>query len=129
MDSASPSEEHKKNAQKAIKLAVSLNSILAFDSLLSLKAIKALGAIPSIDLLKTFKNQSLDEFKAHLKSHPKLLKDLGVSEGDALRKSRILCLAKLASKNVGGFIDYKTVASSLDVSLDLVEFWVIDGLH
>ncbi|KAJ3305702.1 hypothetical protein HDV03_001110 [Kappamyces sp. JEL0829] len=123
------SVSNKANAEKAIKLAVGTKSILQFGPLLSLAAMKPLGSTPSVELVRIFHNSSLADFKSHVKKHPSLLADLHVSETDAIRKIRILTLASLASKHLGQIINYQTVAAALDIPLDQVEFWVIDGIR
>ena len=127
VDSSSPSDDIKKNVQKAVKLAITCKSILTFTALLSLKSVKALGSTPSVELLKVFNGQSVEEYKSFMKKNPGLLKDLGATEADSLRKIRILCLSKLATKNMRTSLDYKAVATALDVALDQVEFWIVDG--
>lgn len=115
-------------AKKAIKLAIGSKSVLTFKTILSLPAITGLGSSPSIELLKIFHKGTLAEYQALVKQHPKLLTELGVSDKDAERKIRILTLATLSAKNIGKSISYQTVADSLKISLDQVEFWIIDGI-
>ena len=118
----------KVNAERALKLAVGTKSILDFAPLVKLEVVKSLGSTPATQLLNIYDRNSLVEFKAHLKKNPNLLKELEVSESDATRKIRILTLSTLASQHVGKSIKYDLVASSLEIPLDQVEMWVIDGI-
>lgn len=108
-------------------MAISIKSIFIFGPLLSLQAVQSLGKTPQIELLKILQNQSFKDFKALLKKNPDLLKELKISDTEAYSKIRILALSKLASSNIGKFIQYEDIVSALDINLDQVEFWVIDG--
>jgi translation initiation factor 3 subunit M len=117
----------RENAGKAIKLAIGTKSVLNFSSLVKLEVFKSLGSTPATEILNIYDKNSLVEFKVHLKKNPSLLKELGVSEVDATRKIRILTLSSIALQHVGESIPYSAVATALDIPLDQVELWVIDG--
>ena len=70
----------------------------------------------------------MDDYKSCVKRNPSLLKELGITEADCLRKIRLLSLLKLANMNIRKSIEYKSVAVALDVPLDQVEFWIVDGI-
>ena len=122
------SAELKKNAEKAIKIAISTKSILSFGNLLEIDAIKALGNTPSAQLLNVFQSGTIFDYLVLTKKHPNILSEIGVSDEDALDKIRILTLATLASKHVSKSLSYDAVAKQLDVSAEKVEFWVIAGI-
>ena len=108
-------------------MAISIKSIFIFGPLLSLQAVQSLGKTPQLELLKILQNQSFKDFKALVKKNPDLLKELKISDTEAYSKIRILALSKVASSNIGKFIQYEDIVSALDINLDQVEFWVIDG--
>ncbi|KAI8853549.1 hypothetical protein BC829DRAFT_382310 [Chytridium lagenaria] len=117
------------HATTAVKNAISIPSVLNFEDVYRLDAVRALGATPLIDLLKVFLDQTLKEYRAFTKKHSAFVKKEGLNEEDNVRKIRVLSLASLASKHIDGEVPYSVIAETLELKDDSVEIWVIDGIR
>ncbi len=123
----SSSDAVSENALKAVKLAIKTPSILLVGDLLALDAVKQLKPSPSLELVKILNQGTITEYNALISKNPNLLKDLGLNSEEIGRKVRILTLANLACKHVGKVLQYDTIAKTLEIPVDKVEFWIIDG--
>ncbi|KAJ3218966.1 hypothetical protein HDU67_003330 [Dinochytrium kinnereticum] len=117
------------HAINAIKSAIKIPSILNFEDVYRLDAVRALGNTPLVDLLKIFLDQTLKDYRAFTKKNSGFVAKEGLKEDDNVRKMRVLSLASLASKHIDGEIPYAVIAESLELKDDSVEIWVIDGIR
>ncbi|KAJ3177630.1 hypothetical protein HDU87_004383 [Geranomyces variabilis] len=119
----------KDHALRAIKSAISIPTVLAFDELHKLDAVQALKSTKNFELLTIFLEGSLKQYHDFVKANPKFIAENGLSEEDCQSKMRLLSFASLAASNVQGEVPYATIASALDVSIDDVEVWVINTIR
>ncbi|KAJ3102624.1 hypothetical protein HDU97_000408 [Phlyctochytrium planicorne] len=116
-------------AVNVIKSAIRIPSVLNFEDVYRLDAVRALGSTPLVDLLKIFLDQTLKDYRAFTKKHAGFVAKEGLSEEENVRKMRVLSLASLASKHIDGEVPYALIAESLELKDDSVEIWVIDGIR
>ncbi|KAJ3112266.1 hypothetical protein HDU96_004746 [Phlyctochytrium bullatum] len=116
-------------AAEAVKSAIRIPSVLNFEEVYRLDAVRALGNSPLLDLLKIFTEGSLKDYRAFTKKNASLVAKEGLNEEDNVRKMRVLSLASLASRHVDGEIPYSVIAGALEITDDSVEIWVIDGIR
>jgi translation initiation factor 3 subunit M len=114
-------------ARNAIKLALNIPSVLLFENVSNLDAVKNLTG-DLVELLDIFSTKTLSEYNAFIKKHPNVLKENGLESEKLLTKMRLLTLDSLAISNVGKKLGYDAIAKTLDIPVEKVEFWVIDGI-
>jgi hypothetical protein len=115
------------SAKKAIKMTLNIPSIVLFENVFHLEAVKGLKGEVLYELLEIFLNKTLADYKSFIKKHPKFLQENGLDSERLLLKIRLLTLDSIASKNIGKPVKYDTISKELDIPVEKVEFWVIDG--
>ncbi|KAJ3269940.1 hypothetical protein HDV01_000786 [Terramyces sp. JEL0728] len=116
-------------ATRGIKIALCSPSTFLFEELCQLSAVQALKPSLLFDLLDIFKQQTLKEYKAFIKSHPQILKENELNDQELIRKIRLLTFASYATKNISKEVTYESISKMIDVTVDQVEFWIIDCIR
>jgi hypothetical protein len=115
-------------ARNAIKIALNLPSVLLFENIAVLDAVKDLKGELLFELLEIFSSKTLSEYNSFVKTNPKFLEKNGLEIEILLNKIRLLTLDSLAIVNVGKRIKYEVISKALGIPLEKVEYWVIDGI-
>jgi hypothetical protein len=115
-------------AKKAIKLALGIRSCLMFEDIITLDAVQKLRGELLWELLNIFTTKNLADYNAFVKKHPNFLSENGLSQEALLEKIRLLTLDSIATVHVGKTIKYEVISKALEIPVDKVEFWVIDGI-
>lgn len=141
----SPSSlEYQNAAINLIVTSIRTPTNFDFDTLLTINSVVATKDHPLFSLLHIFLNDGLEELRAWTSKHGDILSqhstfqlyfachtlNICVPDLDASaleRKIRLLSLAALGFKNVGQQVSYETIASTIDIPVNQVERWVIDG--
>lgn len=114
---------------ETVALGLRLPTVVDFDSLLRLDAIKSVKDYPILSLLRIFVGGTYSDFSAWLSSNEGVLSQFKLEKSALERKMRLLTLANLGAQNVGATVPYSTIASTLRIDTKEVEAWVIDGMR
>ena len=114
-------------ASKTIVKALSIPEVCNFEDIYNLQAVKATESAVMHDLLKIFQTGTIVEYKSFVKKHPNFLKKHGLNEDDLLFKIRVLTLQSLASNSINQDIKWELIAQELQVPIDQVELWILNG--
>ena len=121
-------EAHSSELTAAFVSAIGRPDVFQYQTLISSIAAQVI-AKSNPDLLKLaaiLHNGSYQDFETFSKSGTKILSATNLSVDALATKMRILTLVSLAQENTK--IPYETIASSLSVSADDVESWVLDTI-
>eukprot|EP00747_Dinoflagellata_sp_TGD_P192351 gnl/TRDRNA2_/TRDRNA2_57087_c0_seq2.p1 gnl/TRDRNA2_/TRDRNA2_57087_c0~~gnl/TRDRNA2_/TRDRNA2_57087_c0_seq2.p1 ORF type:complete len:415 (+),score=120.16 gnl/TRDRNA2_/TRDRNA2_57087_c0_seq2:63-1307(+) len=117
-------------AVQLVQDAVQLSSVMQFDDLLSIDAVKALSKSSKykdlLQLLKIFHTGSVDDLKAYHKTHTKQFEELSLSLEDCNTKIKLLTLATVALGKTE--MPLTDVADVIQEQPDKVETWVVRAL-
>jgi translation initiation factor 3 subunit M len=119
-------------AKKALSQALSSPTVTDFTPLTASDAIQALRKSDSalFELLEVFSSDDYSAYADFLETNE--LSKLGFSEsaeGVLSKKIRLLTLASIAASTPTRSVPYSTIASSLQISAEDVEMWVIDTIR
>ncbi len=124
------STNSKDAAERTVAAALRLPKLYEFEDLLHIQAVLELNGKSSIfDLLKIFVGGSAKDFQSWSSSNNAELSRLGLSSDDLLHKIRLLDLADLCALSISSDVPYSSIASTLGISEDEVELWVIDVIR
>ncbi|KAI8822033.1 uncharacterized protein EV422DRAFT_525436 [Fimicolochytrium jonesii] len=123
------SAEAKPYALQAIKSAIKIPGVLAFDDLSNLDTVKALAGSNHLEFLKIFSEGDLKQYQEFVKKNPKIVSELDLNEEDNLTKMRLLTLASLSATHVHSSVSYTTISTALSIPEDDVEIWVINTIR
>jgi translation initiation factor 3 subunit M len=126
------SQQARKLALQALKVALEAPSHFDFQDLTSLDAIQALRRSDAVyfELLELFTSESLDDFNDFNDEHKGWIESEGFDKPALDRKIRLLTLASLAaSTGQTRVLPYASIAKALQISEEEVEMWVIDVIR
>jgi translation initiation factor 3 subunit M len=116
----------KKDVIRAIVEAIKHEDIFNFEGLLRLKAVEHLKGEKIYDLLQIFLREDLNKYHKFAKDNASVLKNLGLSNEECVRKMRLLSIVSLA-ETANGPLSYQAVSTALGIPEEDVEIWIIDG--
>jgi translation initiation factor 3 subunit M len=107
--------------------AIQSPSFFAFEELASIPSVQQLNKESAGQMLNLLVDSSVAEYRAFIRANGDALVSLGLSSDDVLRKMRILTLASIGAERLGVEVPYADIAKALEIDVDEVEIWVIDG--
>lgn len=108
-----------------------LENSYEFDEIFGLEAVQAQSKTnPALyKLLEIVSNGDYSAFKEFVTSNSSFLTSTKINVDTITRHVRILALTKAVSQFGQKTIPYSVIASAIDVSLEQVEFWIIDTIR
>lgn len=119
----------KEAAERTVAAALRLPKLYEFEDLMQIPAVLQLNPSPVFDLLKIFVGGSTADYTTFASSNSSEISRLGLNSDELAHKIRLLDLADLCALSVSSDVPYSSIASTLKISEDEVETWVIDVIR
>lgn len=114
-------------AKKLIGLSLADPELFNMESIIRLKAVQNLQSEKCFELFSVFQSGNLGSYQTWAAANSPVFGELGLDEGEMLRKIRLLSLAYLCAENTS--VDFSAVATALGVENADVEMWIIDVIR
>lgn len=119
----------KEAAERTVAAALRLPKLYEFEDLMQIPAVLQLNSSPVFDLLKIFVGGSTADYTTFASSNSNEISRLGLNSDELAHKIRLLDLADLCALSISSDVPYSSIASTLKISEDEVETWVIDVIR